>query len=322
VEDGSTIPNLVRTTVMASTLMSPVLYPPSGLDLFEQARDIVGETIETAAHERPLPPDLPRRHLNKLRHMGEYLEEGESVELRAPGAQRGPIYHRALKERLRNLELQESSKIVTFVGQVKALDVVSRTFKVITRDGNKIEATYGGGVVSEYELATLLRDRRFKRAGITVDATYDHEGELKNVIRLLKLVPITNTDEATVGKLDDRFQKLATLKPGWLDGVGDTLPKERLSWAQELLLELMANEAIPKPRLYPTPTGELEAEWSLCPWEVSATINLYKHAAYLHAVHIDTQEDNEDEMELETGEGRAAMAAFLRQYLGANEEGR
>ncbi|WP_141333229.1 hypothetical protein [Myxococcus sp. AB025B] len=316
VEDGSVIPNLLRATIVAGSIMhADIVFPANGKDLFEEARDVVGETIQAVAQKRAIPSAFPRKYLGKLRSMGEVLEEGDTLELHVPGVPNPPVYHRALKDDFRDLAVVLSTGIHTFVGQVTGMDVVIRTFSVRTRDGINISATYGEGVGSEQEVVDLLRNRRFMRAEVVVDATFDGEGKLRQVDRLLKLTVTTALDGATVKQLDDRFGMLASVEPGWLDGNGSALPAAELPWAKDFFFELMVEGGIPKPRLYPTPAGDIEAEWSYEAWEVSATVMLKEHVASVTAVNVDTNAEGDGDFDLNSDDGRAEFVDFLHRYL-------
>lgn len=316
VTDGSTIPNLLRATIAAGTIMhADVIFPANGKDLFEEARDVVGETIQAVAQKRAIPSAFPRKLLGKLRSMGDILEEGDTLELWVPGAPTAPVYDRALRDDFRDLAVVLSSRLVTFVGQVTGMDVVTRQFNVRTSEGVDILATYGEGVGSEHEVHQLLGNRHFMRAEIEVDATFDGEGKLKGIDRLLKLKVVSALDEATVKQLDDRFGKLAFLEPGWLDGKGSALPAAELLWAKEIIFGLMVDGSLPKPRLYPTPAGDIEAEWSHEAWEVSATIVLKEHVASVTVVNVDTDDDDDGDFNLDSEDERAELMSFLQQYL-------
>ncbi|QRN99162.1 hypothetical protein JRI60_09140 [Archangium violaceum] len=324
VEPGSTIPTLLRTVALSAALIQnyPAVMGPDGRDIFEEAREVVGQTISAISQRQQLPRAFPRKHLNKLRHMSEHLEEGESLELRTPGAPAGPRTTRALKDVIRDIEIQQTSRVVSFVGQVTGMDTVSRSFTVRTRDGVNIDATYGEGVGSEQEVVNLLRGRHYMRAEVEVDATFDVDGKLKDVSRLLSFMAVTVVAEATVKQLEDRFEVLGTVESGWLDGKGAAVSAERLPWTKDLFLELMVEDGIPKPRLYPTPTGDIEAEWSHGGWEVVATIVLMARTASVTVVHAELDDEDEGDFNLNTDEGRTDFAAFLRKYLNPTEEER
>lgn len=57
--------------------------------------------------------------------------------------------------------------------------------------------------------------------------------------------------------IEDRLAELATLQPGWLDGEGEAIMPTTLARALHLFRDLK-----PRPYLYPTPDGSVQAEWS------------------------------------------------------------
>ncbi|HUZ25445.1 MAG TPA: hypothetical protein VMV07_16945 [Streptosporangiaceae bacterium] len=84
--------------------------------------------------------------------------------------------------------------------------------------------------------------------------------------------PAEESDEgiaAVLSRLDD----MAILSAGWLDGGGEKVTGEALERAREMLPELLRRD-IPRPRIYPTPEGGLQAEWSGEGREVSITFEV------------------------------------------------
>lgn len=113
-----------------------------------------------------------------------------------------------------------------------------------------------------------------------------------------------------------RIKDLQDLKPGWLDnGRGRALPAEGLSWLEGLLTDLMVERSLPEPRLYATPEGEVEAEWSFGAWEVSATIDLEKKGAWMHAANVETLEDTEEMLDIGAQAGVERLVAFLMKFF-------
>jgi hypothetical protein len=99
---------------------------------------------------------------------------------------------------------------------------------------------------------------------------------------------ISTVDEgATNPDLDvkARLEQLASLGPGWLDGVGEAPDAEGLTWLAEFLHDAELT-GLTRPHLYPTPEGGVQAEWSLPDAvEVSATFDLRGRRANLLGVY-------------------------------------
>ena len=72
-----------------------------------------------------------------------------------------------------------------------------------------------------------------------------------------------------------RLEELCSLRTGWLDGDGVELSREGVAWLR-LFFEKLFPADIPFPYLYPTPEGDIQAEWSD---NVSLKINLARHCA-------------------------------------------
>lgn len=114
-------------------------------------------------------------------------------------------------------------------------------------------------------------------------------------------------------KIEDRLSELGKLvkeeaSEGFSLGAAD------LKWLSGPLIQLMAETAMPMPRLYPASDVGIEAEWTFGPWEASATINLLTRSAWLHVANVVTEEDEEKTVNLETDEGSAELVTFLRKH--------
>lgn len=90
--------------------------------------------------------------------------------------------------------------------------------------------------------------------------------------------------------IDARLRELAQLQDGWLDGKGRALDSAALEKLARLFGENFSSD-LPEPHLYPTPEGNVQAEWTLGAWEVSLEIVLGDFSAEFHAVHTNTGEE-------------------------------
>lgn len=66
---------------------------------------------------------------------------------------------------------------------------------------------------------------------------------------------------------------LAALDAAWLDGGGPTYSPERLNHLRRILEPLIDGLGLPRPFIYPTPDGEIRAEWPSPRWDVVLTID-------------------------------------------------
>ena len=107
-----------------------------------------------------------------------------------------------------------------------------------------------------------------------------------------------------------RLSDLAGLQPGWLDGAGVALNGEGLRWATSLLISV--EQELPRPYLYPTPEGRLQAEWSFHGAEVSAEIDLVSHDVELVGVHTRTRAVTEEKINLD--QGVSTLIAFVTSF--------
>jgi hypothetical protein len=61
--------------------------------------------------------------------------------------------------------------------------------------------------------------------------------------------------------LDARLTQIEDLQPGWLDGEGQAPTPAVIRHAYATLADLLRRN-VPRPRLYPTPDGGVQAEWT------------------------------------------------------------
>jgi hypothetical protein len=112
-----------------------------------------------------------------------------------------------------------------------------------------------------------------------------------------------------VSDTETRFLELAALKDGWFYGGGKALSPPGLLWARSVIATL-ANEINLEPYLYPTPIGNVLAEWSIRGWELTVELVLKEQIISLSALHVEL----DYEAERETRDAYSA-AEFLSALL-------
>lgn len=95
-----------------------------------------------------------------------------------------------------------------------------------------------------------------------------------------------------------RLDELRALKDGWIEGSGTALSESGLDWCADAFA---ANypEHVPPPRLFPTPHGGIQAEWSFDRFELSLEIDLASHHAHWHCLDSKTHTEETRELHLD-----------------------
>lgn len=109
--------------------------------------------------------------------------------------------------------------------------------------------------------------------------------------------------------------KLRNLKDGWLDGKGFAPAHEQLVW----LVLAFDNEYefdLPKPYLYPTAEGGVQAEWSLAPHEITLEIDLAQKSGEWHSLNLDTMVGEEKTLDLSSAADWSWLNKFIRKHAG------
>lgn len=92
--------------------------------------------------------------------------------------------------------------------------------------------------------------------------------------------------------LSERLKSLGELKAGWLDGHGEPVSGAALGRAREVLYALLAEHPdIDAYSVFPTPTGEIQAEWDRGPWAIEIVFAADGHGVDGFATNSSTLED-------------------------------
>ena len=114
--------------------------------------------------------------------------------------------------------------------------------------------------------------------------------------------------------LDARLDELATLRDGWLwnDGIAPT--PRAIATARAVLGRLAAEHPdVPRPRVYPTPDGEVSAEWTI--GRVGADVRFPSMEGPLDASVVHADSGSESEALIDTADladSATTLAAWLR----------
>ena len=96
-----------------------------------------------------------------------------------------------------------------------------------------------------------------------------------------------------------QLDSMRNMEDGWLEGGGVAPRAGGLDWLDEAFARHYP-EGSPRPHLYPTEEGGVQAEWSLSHWRVSLEINLESRCGNWFALDLET--DDVDERQLRCDE--------------------
>ena len=119
-----------------------------------------------------------------------------------------------------------------------------------------------------------------------------------------RVFPIHQSETSTLGtELDISMQiaELRLVEDGWLEGEGQAPSETGLDWLLAALSRHFPNES-PPPHLYPTETGDVQAEWSLGSREVTLEIDLETHSGEWHVLDLRSGQVDERIVDCDCGE--------------------
>jgi|GEM_PF-1803323 len=266
IERGSAIARLVR--------------PSEGLplreqDYFTRARDLLSRAI---AGETPAVEELdrvPRNVRNALSKFGRTLEAGDSISLEWGGISHSTydlVRRRAMQQQL-HAEYDESfNEVGLLTGISKGTRKIDfQLYNGTSLSGNLTTATVDADLSFQY----VDESRPYVR--VVGTSTHYASGALK----LLEVEEVEYLGEISPD-FEAHFGRIAALEAGWLDGSGAAIAPSAIRNALELTRRLVWVHAFSAPRVYPTPEGGVQAEWTGGRWstmvEVDPEGDFFAHA--------------------------------------------
>lgn len=279
VEEGSAIP------VIALVLSTTTLFPPENATYMQQARDAVIDAIGDAGSKRPIR--LPEHLLAYFDRFGRNLAEEEAIEFRTATTDSVARLDKATRRTLllASAAIEEMTDTASLRGLIPEADQARRTFEVELSDGRKIR----GPLTAQHRETIIDAFNGYsKRQRVLIDGV----GRFNRSNRLIGIETIEQVTLLDPLDISARLDEIQNLKPGWLDGDGRVPDAGTLAWLQSAFEEHFPEDIAP-PHLYPTPEGNISAEWSLQPLEVSLLIDLANMTADWHALNVDGDTERE-----------------------------
>jgi hypothetical protein len=299
VEDGSAVPVLERTVPIGTLLALD--------DEFTQARDIIEDAVAAIEADAPLPGAFPAGALVLFNRFGQTLRPDEAIELRRATATHGPRYTAGVRRALVLQHKRTYQQEVMDFGWVTEVDASRMSCLIRLRTVGP--PTPVPAPLDEVTFApakdVLEPNGEGPPVRISGVGVFDTE---RGLIRLDSIHDVNVLDDPEdLALLDDRLDQLASLEAGWLDGDGVPPDGVVIARARRILADLMSFE-VPRPRVFPTAEGGVQAEWTVDSHEISVT---FEPDGKLYAVSVNVASGETREPEL-TADDAEQIAHLLR----------
>lgn len=258
-----------------------VLPEPLDFTWFDRARDVSIAALGSVASGHTLPEDFPREALALLASLGKRLDDDESLTIRH-GSAAGKI-DLASRGRLAAMTKRPLERLETVEGEVEEVYDGTSKFVLRTLSGERVEVSFD--LVDRDEVVLALQFRPIALVSVHGQMIAGTPKKMKP--DELELIEHARSDD--VLKAWNRLETFKNIEHGWLEGEGQAPSPKALSVARGVLARLMVGDVdLPRPRIYPTPEGDVQAEWVLGRWAADVTFKADDGLIEAAATHADT----------------------------------
>lgn len=265
VEEGSAVPAIDRVH------MHSQLFPDANAVWFDKARDRVLQAIEAVNKGLPIADLLPSFLLSYFDRFGRSLRESEHIEFAAPSGLGKVIYDIRARRALILQGAPEYRQEERLRGVISEVDARKKKLTIELIGGQRLE---GGYLKEVHEEASAALSDYVQNGPLVLIECVSVRNKQESLTAIESISRIERLDPLDVSA---RIEALMQLNDGWLDGEGHAPSVDGLRWFRDAWLDNWA-EDMPLPFLYPTPDGNLQAEWSNDLAAVTAEIDIEEHS--------------------------------------------
>jgi hypothetical protein len=181
---------------------------------------------------------------------------------------------------------EEIAEATSVHGLVHEFDQRAKTFQITRVDGSLIcdlpvEAQHYDTLL---EASNGFRDKLHVRVfGVGL---FDRNNRLQKMEEVDSVIILDPLDVWV------RIDELKLLREGWLNGKGHAPKHDGLDWLAQWFQKYFVGDE-PFPHLFPTPEGNVLAEWDCKPWSPSLEIDLSTKKAEWHLLNVESDREEE-----------------------------
>jgi hypothetical protein len=281
------------------------------LALFDEARDLSIASLRAVASGGPLPPAFPQDGYDLLAALGRRLDSNEKIIIRNGVPDHSATVDQTSRARLATMIHRPLETIEEIEGEVEKVDDASQSFTLRSDDGEQISGIPFTSTQRTDVVAALL-NRPVARVVVKVLLT---KGRTKSVTRVEGLEVLDDDRAADVQRVWERLEALKGVPDGWLEGSGYSPKETALVAAREVLARLLVDSEVPRPSVFPTPDGGVQAEWTRGAWAAELIFAPSGSTIDAEATNASTGEDRTETFAKPrvSREDTSALATWLRE---------
>lgn len=231
--------------------------------LFDTARNLVLSAIAAIAIGQALPTEFPADAIETLSALGRRLEDDESLIMRDVSSAVQATVTQATRKKFAEQCARPLETIATLDGEIELFNDERLTALLRTKTRERVEI--GFERIHKDRLVGALKNRPLER--VRVRGKLIQTQSVKRMQSIDDLDVMEDERAPEIQKIWDRLRSFEQIKNGWFDGGGLAPTHQALTRAKDVLARLLVDYAnIPRPRVYPTPAGGIQAEWVLNDW--------------------------------------------------------
>jgi len=272
----------------------------------QRARDAIVNAIAAAAESKNPTLYLPPEALGYFDRLGRRLQDNEAIEFSTDTTEVSARLTREARRRLLQAsEVRERSEEVHIRGGIFDFNQETLDFLLMLPGGTKV-----GGRADSQHFDTFMKAHSGYKNG--VKALIEGLGKFNRAERLQSIESVEHMTVLDPLDFISQLEELNLLEDGWYDGKGRAPSSEGLDWLAQAFDENFPDD-LPLPYVYPTVEGNVRLEWSLGQWEISIEIDLQKRSGQWHALNLDSDKDQEKELNLLTGDDWLQFTKMIRE---------
>jgi hypothetical protein len=260
-----------------------VIVPP----YLEEARDRIISGIEEAESGGKVLDYIPEEMLSYFNRIGKRLKEDETLYFSTAKNKKPVPLNRSIRKKLvlASSTIKEVTSEINIIALIPEADKGKKTFTLQLPDSARIQAP-----IPDIHFETIITAfNRFEdkyRVAVKGIGRFNQYDKLQ-IIDTIEHISIIDPLDVSY-----RLEELAVLHDGWLDGEGVAPDKSGLLWFNSEFQNYFDDQN-PLPRIYPTISGGIQAEWTINQSEISLEIDLNKKTGIYHIWNMlsDTEEN-------------------------------